>query len=200
LVQGIRVPPPTIDAWTQAVAGDPDVFALFYRYYVDRVFSHCYNRLGERSDAEDLTAEVFAICWRSRQKVFFHDEAGILPWLLKTANNLLHDHHRWRTRAVRVLQRLSLQDEPDVAAVYAEEAELAQETAEALAVLRALKPRDREIIELAVIQDLSSSAIAVVLGIPASTARNRLARALRHARDMHAQLHLSDEPAGEVPR
>jgi RNA polymerase sigma-70 factor (ECF subfamily) len=174
------------ELWSQVLAGDTSAFANFYEMHASRVFRHCFNRLGQRADAEDITAEVFAIAWRSRTKIRLHPQADLLPWLLKTANNLLAGHHRGRLRARRLLHRIPASEEPDIAVMHEERDERARAQLTALSVLHALKPRDREIIELAVIQNLSSSAIADAIGIPASTARARLARALERARKLYA--------------
>ena len=53
-----------------------------YRYFVRR---------AARQDADDLTAEVFAIAWRRRDDV---PSEAILPWLYRTAGFVLANHRR----------------------------------------------------------------------------------------------------------
>ena len=82
--------------WARVLAGEPAAYADLYRRHADRVFTHCFRRLADRTDAEDVTAEAFAEVWRQRDRVQLDDEAGLLPWLLGTANNLLRRQQRER--------------------------------------------------------------------------------------------------------
>lgn len=171
------------DSWVEAVQGDGPAFALFYERHADRVFAHCFSRLGFRIDAEDLTAQVFEIAWRRRADVRVDESADILPWLLATANNLIAGHHRAAARRWGLIRRLPpIEREPDHAATLADRDELDRELALAKTVLQALRPADREVIELCVMHGLSPTAAAMATGTSPSTMRTRLARALARAR------------------
>jgi len=174
--------------WEQAVAGDHQAFATFYERHADRVFAHCLYRTGSRADAEDLTAEAFARAWHARAKVRVSAEADILPWLLVTANHLMLQQHRKAARGRRATRRLNLEDEPDIAAVVADRDEVEHHRRRALQVLAGLSEPDREVIELCVVNGLTPTAVAEGLHTPASTVRNRLARALRRARAAYQSL------------
>ena len=187
--------------WEQVVAGDGAVFAGFYERHADRVYAHCYSRLASRVDAEDLTAQVFELAWRHRSRVHVDDEADILPWLLATANNLVSAHHRATVKAWRLVRRLSvIEVEPDHAATLADREELDQELALVRAALGDLRPADREVIELCVMHGLSPAAAATATGVPASTVRTRLSRALVRARRAYrlAALRTEDAVRSEV--
>lgn len=172
-----------VGRWGEAAQGDGAVFAMFYERHANRVFAHCFARVGSRVDAEDLTAQVFEIAWRRRADVRVDESADILPWLLATANNLVAGHHRAVTRMWGLIKRLpSVESEPDHAAAFADRDELDRELALAMTVLHALRPTDREVIELCVMHGLSPTAAAIATGTSASTMRTRLARALARAR------------------
>jgi RNA polymerase sigma-70 factor (ECF subfamily) len=175
-------------------------FAVFYERHAGRVFAHCHSRIDCRADAEDLTARVFEIAWRRRCQVRVDADADILPWLLVTANHVISEHHRSTTRVLRLLRRLPpLEFEPDHATTLADRDELDHELALAMAVLRALRPVDREIIELCILDGLSPTAVANETGTPASTMRTRLARALVRARRLYRSAALpADGAAGSV--
>ncbi|MEO9010751.1 MAG: sigma-70 family RNA polymerase sigma factor [Nakamurella sp.] len=97
-----------VDAsWASAAAGDRDAFATFYQWRADTVFTHVRARVHDSVAAQDLTAEVFATAWRCRRKVRFDPDAGILPWLLATANNLLRKHYRAHARLQQELPPIS---------------------------------------------------------------------------------------------
>lgn len=72
-----------------SASDDREAYAEIYRAHSSQVFTHFLQRGVARADAEDLTAEVFAIAWRRRAVVEPHPAAGMLPWLLGTANNLI---------------------------------------------------------------------------------------------------------------
>ena len=46
--------------WLNALAkGDPSALGALYEIYGERIFRYAYRMLGNRSDAEDATAETF---------------------------------------------------------------------------------------------------------------------------------------------
>src|SRR5262245_26233005 len=77
---------------------DPEVFGRLYDRYHDRIVRSCYYRLGEWSDAEDATNEIFARAF-VRLKGFDDRGDGFAPWLFRIAHNEVVD--RYRRRAVR---------------------------------------------------------------------------------------------------
>ena len=176
--------------WARVLAGEPAAYADLYRRHADRVFTHCFRRLADRTDAEDVTAEAFAEVWRQRDRVQLDDEAGLLPWLLGTANNLLRRHQRERISAGRVATRLRVDRHSDdhaddVAADLDDISDLRQ----LALVLSSLRERDREVIHLCVIEGLTPTAVARTFGEPAGTVRARLSRALERARAAMRELH-----------
>ncbi len=174
------------DLWSRAASGDGAAFAQFYQRHADRVFTHCYRRIGSRDDAEDLVAEVFAITWRHRDRVIPHEEVDILPWLLTTANNLLRHHYRSSVRARRLLRNIPRADSaPDISLDIVEQAATDQAMRKIASVLDRLRSGDREIIELCVIDGLTPAAVATATGEPPGTVRARLSRALARARRIY---------------
>jgi RNA polymerase sigma-70 factor (ECF subfamily) len=106
--QSDRVAIASVDSlWRRAVDGDGQAFAVFYNEHADTVFGHCLRRLGSRTDAEDVTAEAFAITWRRRADISLDPDSDILAWLLTTANHLLQRHYRSSSRHRRFLERFA---------------------------------------------------------------------------------------------
>ena len=72
---------------------DPRLFAKLYEQHFDRVYAFVARRAGQRSEAEDLTAEVFhhALANLSR---FEWRGVPFAAWLLQIARNALAD--RWQ--------------------------------------------------------------------------------------------------------
>jgi RNA polymerase sigma-70 factor (ECF subfamily) len=77
----------------RAQAGDADAFAQIYNRYIDTVFRFVYFRVGNRQQAEDLTAETFlralkrigSVTWQGRD---------LGAWLVTIARNLVADHFK----------------------------------------------------------------------------------------------------------
>lgn len=145
--------------FTSEVAVHLDVI---YRYFVRRTL---------RSDADDLTAEVFAIAWRRSEDV---PREAVLPWLYRTAGYVLANHRR---RPVSVSLAVIMEPvEEDHARRVAERDELSR-------ALAALTERDREILLLHAWEGLTGNEIADVLGITRSGAQAALSRARARLRE-----------------
>lgn len=170
--------------WRSASAGDPAPFGELYRRHADRVYTHCLRRTASQVDAEDLTGEVFAEVWRQRDRVQLTEDGEVLPWLLGTANNLMRRRHRDRFLRDRLTQRLGgqLSDTADHADDVIGNLDDLRDLQRLDLVLAQLRPRDREVIHLCVIEGLTPAAVALTFGEPAGTIRSRLSRALERAR------------------
>ncbi len=169
--------------WSLAVHGDGQAFAAFYRRHNNAVFSHCMMHLRNPTDAEDATAETFALAWRRRADVHFHPDADVLPWLLVAANNTLRHHKRSQLRRDHPLQRLPPPThQVDMADDVADRDTARRDELLAHAILEGLRSADREIIEMVLFHDIAPAQVAAASGVPAGTVRARLSRALTKAR------------------
>jgi RNA polymerase sigma-70 factor (ECF subfamily) len=174
-----------------------------YDRHATAVYNHCYQRLARRADAEDLTAEVFIVALRTGQHAHLDPDAGLRPWLLTVANNLLRRHARALAVAGRAHRRLRLEREelPDIAESVADASADAYYLAILRKVLSALPVKDRELIQLCVLQGIAPSVVAEVTGARAATVRSRLSRALTRARralEKHERS-LADRPPPSSP-
>ncbi len=66
-------------------------FDRLYRAHYPAVFNRLYRLTGRLEDAEDICQEVFAVLYRSMEKV---REDECLKWLMGTARNLAAAHYR----------------------------------------------------------------------------------------------------------
>jgi RNA polymerase sigma-70 factor (ECF subfamily) len=86
--------PETIDEETlvKAAQEDPARFLDLYQLYFHRVWAYAVRRAGDRSEAEDVTSEVFR---RALENLPEYEWRGtpFIAWLLKIAANTLA--HRW---------------------------------------------------------------------------------------------------------
>ena len=144
-----------------------DTFVAAYAQHLPAVSAYLSRRV-ERRFVEDLAADVFAIAWRKRDAVTAGEE---LPWLYRIAANLVANHRRKQAAAASFIAGLRAAD----SAPAAEDIVLAdQSLAEAW---KQLGPRDREVLALAVFEDLPVTSIAGALGISPNAVSVRLHRA-----------------------
>lgn len=119
---------------------------------------------------------MFAVAWRRLGDVPRGDET--LPWLLGVARRVLSNQQRSQRRWSRLRARAARAGEhppptPDAQLVRNEEA------AEVIAALDQLRAADREIIQLALWDELPRAEIAATLGIGRDAVDQRLSRAKR---------------------
>lgn len=161
----------------QAAAGDGDAFASLFRRHRDRVFRHVLRLASTPADAEDLVALTFAEAWRKRGRIHVSD-SSLLPWLLVTASHLARNN----TRAFRRHQALLAKMPPPEPLADHSDQVLEQLNRDDIAsrVRRSfdrLTDRDREILSLCVLEELSTNQVASVLRVPPGTVKSRLSRA-----------------------
>lgn len=179
------------------VDGVPLPLDAFYLRYADPVFRHCLSRLASVQDAEDATAAVFMVVLEHPWKMRRLDEAHTVPWLMTTANNVMHEQLRGTERMRKLLARLP---PPESALDHADV--LAETEYERVALncvrqaLDTLADADRRIIELCVIQGMPPAAVAAVDGTPPGTVRSRLSRALARARESYGLIADQSLPHG----
>ena len=147
-------------------------FTMLYEKHYDEVLAYCTRRIG-RTEADDTTADVFAVAWRRIDEI---EWATVRPWLYGIARGVLANRWRAGRRQRRLLGRVSglapVADElPEVQVVRRAQDE------EVLTAVRRLKPSDQEILQLAAWEELTAPEIATAVGISVSATEQRLHRA-----------------------
>jgi RNA polymerase sigma factor (sigma-70 family) len=147
---------------------------LLFRDCAGDVHGYAISLLGDRAAAEDVTALAFERLFRSRARL---DRSRGTPraWLFAIARNAALDELRRRRRhepGARGAEPLDTNPQP-VATI-----EQAERRATVNAALRALPPREREVVLLKFHGQLTNGELARVLGISESNAGTRVHRAL----------------------
>lgn len=166
-----------------AARADPEAFVTLYRRYVRSVYRYLLGQVGNRADAEDLTATVFAKALAGLDR---YGGTGSFPaWLFAIARHTLRDYQRRRrpTADIDVLDLPLADEDPSP-----EEGALRQERANTLnRLVRELPPDQREAIALYFFGGLPTAAIAAIQGRRQGAIRMRIHRALAALRVRYSQ-------------
>ncbi|WP_291408203.1 sigma-70 family RNA polymerase sigma factor [Actinophytocola sp.] len=153
-------------------------FDEVYESHAARVFRYCLSQVSNRSDAEDLAADVFTAAYRAYAAADL-TAATVLPWLLRIARNAVIDHRRRHTRRSALLSRFfGVQSEADPTVNVEGEVVFRDEVTRALAAMRNLSDKDRTIIGLRIAAGLPYAEVGEVLGISEHAATMATRRAL----------------------
>lgn len=172
----------------EAIVGsleNPDRFDEIYRRYRDDIFRFVARRIGP-DDAPDITADVFVRAFRVRDR-YDPSRPDARPWLYGIATNVVGDHRRRmrirrsRTESIAVSW---LERDAEFSDLVAADADAVSQRAQLVTALRSLRRRDREVLLLAVLEDLTYQQIAEALGMPVGTVRSSLNRARRRMREL----------------
>jgi RNA polymerase sigma-70 factor (ECF subfamily) len=174
---------------------DITAFGEIYDLYVDRVFQFCFGHSRSREDAEDLTAETFTRALRALHRPTgehgSYEERGVpfSAFLLRIAARLAITMMERAERKGTLSLDMGTPGEDDDAplGVYladerqrppeqvVEDWERAAQLNDALAQL---PPEHREVLQLAIFEELSWAEIARRLGCSEAAAKKRRERAL----------------------
>ncbi len=141
------------------------------------------KRLGNRSDASDLSQDVFTQWLNRREQTPIQESRA---FLFKIANNVLIDHWR-RNQKQAVIRQEELDEEAMLHAVSssADPAEVLNHTQRLQRLydaIESLPPRQREAFVLCRFEGLSQSEIAEQMEISISMVEKHIARAMLHCK------------------
>lgn len=164
-------------------------FDELFRDHHAPVLRYLQRRTGP-GDAADLAAEVFLVAWR---RIADTPTDQALLWLYGVAHHVLANHHRGRRRRAHLaaeladaLRRATPADEPTTLGLQVR------------AALATLPADDREVLTLAIWEELRPAEIASVVGMTPGAVRVRLHRA--RSRLQAALATTDDEPVAAPER
>jgi len=149
------------------------------RRHSRRIFNVCYRFVGNRTEAEDISQEVFLRVYRTLGS-YRSAHGGFATWMTSVTRNLLIDHYR---RTKRDRQTDSLDDAMPVvenkesAARRPDQVALLNElSGQVQSALTRLSPELREAVILRDLQQLEYAEIQQVLAVPEGTVKSRINR------------------------
>jgi RNA polymerase sigma-70 factor (ECF subfamily) len=157
-----------------------DAFAELYEHYVDGIYGYVLRRVGNRQEAEDITARTFEKALGGIGD-FQWKGVSFCAWLVRIASNSVIDYYRreGRSRTVElddVLPYLVGEDDPTKGVEREEECRFI------LSALRRLPEKYRTVIELKFIDEMDTQAMADMLGCTKGNLAVRLHRSLKAMR------------------
>lgn len=166
----------------KAAQGDASAFEELVVRYREQVYRLCLRMSGNAEDAADLTQEAFVKVWKNLDS--FQFDAAFSTWLYRLTSNCCLDFLRSRKRRPTVSLTMETEEEdeqtielPDDRPTPEEAAILKEERENLRLAMQTIDPEQRQILTLRVVNDLSYTDIAQVLGIREGTVKSRLSRA-----------------------
>lgn len=158
----------------------PGRFEQVYGEHVGGIYRFVYARVGNRPDAEDLTAQVFVRAVEQLDTT--REPRQIAAWLYRVAQNAIADYWRafYRLPVVAV-DRVAPGWEPVDEGAQRQPPPNERASARVHALLGSLPDRYRRVLELRFLQRLSVAETAHEMGITNGNAKVLQYRALRKA-------------------
>jgi len=176
LVHGDRQNDPD-DQIVDAARMDPAAFAVLYRRYRDQVYAYLRARTRTVDDAADLTQQVFLRALDALPR-YRGGQDAFVAWLFRIARNAAinlqgrgHPTLSWES----VPEALHPLADGDVAAGLLRQEDLAR----LHLLVAALPPDTQDLLALRFSAQLSTPAIAAVIGKSEAATRKRVSRAIR---------------------
>jgi RNA polymerase sigma-70 factor (ECF subfamily) len=139
---------------------EAEPFAALYREHTAAVFNYCLFRVGDRTIAEDLTADTFERAWRARRR-YRPERAAFNTWLFTIARRVVTD---WQRRQARRRWIGLSNDQPSGDPSPEAQIEETEQQAQLRRLVRTLEPSEQELIALKFGADMTNRDIAPVLG------------------------------------
>ena len=144
----------------RAQRGEKEAFAQLYENHFDKIYRYVALRIGNKTEAEDVTQQVFLNALRSISS-FKWRGAPFSTWLFRIAHNLVVDYLRKeKKRATTPLDEslVSSDSSPHLMVEYRLDIE------QLISAIKRLTAAQREVISLRFAGELSVTEVAKVMG------------------------------------
>jgi len=137
--------------------------------------------LRNTEDAEDVVQDVFVDIWKNAQR-FDESLASETTFIAMIARRRIIDRVRYASRRVTADSLEDVVTEPSVRTDRS--MQLSVEANEAAEAVAALRPEQRQVLQLAIVHGLSHQEIADATGMPLGTVKTHARRGLLAAREI----------------
>lgn len=159
-------------------------FSILYKRYQRKVFETVVYYIKDRTEAEDLSQEVYIKVITSIQANRYCEEGKFLPWVLRIAHNHCMDHLRKRTH-VSYVAHFSSAQLSTVATASPEYKLINKQTAAQLRTLvDKLSAEQKQVVCYRHFEELSFKEISERTNSSVNTALGRMRYGLMHLRLM----------------
>ncbi len=164
--------------------GDSEAFGELLALYENKILNYCYRMLGNRTDAEDATQEVFVKLYRFIGS--FTGQSAFSTWLYKIASNVCLDYLRKNKKHTSDTVSLHQQNAEgeeflmnieDKGLTPYESAQMSEAQRVLALALEQLSEDQRKVVVLRDVEGLSYEEIGEVMGIAEGTVKSRINRA-----------------------
>ena len=166
----------------RALHGDKQAFGSLYELYLDPIYRYIYYRVGDHTEAEDLTEMVFLKAWEQLPRTRKGAEVrNFRAWVYRIAHNLVVDRHRTRKPITSLDQHNEAQApaaSPETLAEHSEQSDTLQ------AAIMQLEPDLQQVIILRFVNQLSHAETGRILGKQEGHVRVLQYRALQKLREI----------------
>ena len=145
--------------------------------HLDVVFRYALRLTKNHAQAEDLTQETMLRAWRKRTALREPQAAKV--WLLRITTNLWTDQLRKKTEQAS----LNLHHPPDPQPTTSKKLIQQESVAAALTALDNLPDRQRQVMHLVTIEQLSQQQTAEILSITTAAVKSNLSQARKNLRE-----------------
>jgi RNA polymerase sigma-70 factor, ECF subfamily len=165
------------DDLARRARGDPDAFAMLYVRHVRRVYRYLVARLGDRQQAQDVTAQTFLAALEGIGG--YRGQGQLAAWLLSIARNKAADVLRGRrpTAPLEDAARIASAEPPPEQVAIAR-----MQLEEVVRALRAVAPERAEALALRVFGGLSVAEVGVMMGKSEAAVKMLVHRAVQDLR------------------
>ncbi|MBR1870535.1 MAG: RNA polymerase sigma factor [Kiritimatiellae bacterium] len=163
-----------------AAAGDDGAFGILVEKYAKSLLNFFLRKNVSYHDGQDLVERTFLRLWKYRAR--YTPQAKFTTFLFLVASQVGVDFFRETDRRARLARGISNEAEiAEASPVRTIEPGMAGDVRAAVAQL---PPAMRDVVELAVFQELQYAEVAEILGIPVGTVKSRMFNALRKLKEL----------------
>ena len=164
------------------VQKDPDAYAQLYDLYVEKIYRFVYYKVSSKTEAEDITSEVFLKAWNYLIDRKDDSVASFSGLIYKITRNCIIDLYRKKARKVEA----PLSEGEAITIDMAESVHIRYEADQVLALVGKLKSDYQEVILLRYVDELEVKEIAEILGKSSTSVRVMIHRSLKKLEQLAA--------------